>query len=106
MEKSNNFSNYTNNDKKRKRNQINLKFDNIFNKIFLKDKIQNSFFLKKLSNSSFRKQLNISKFKKINLNNKTIKVNLSKYNITRKQFHNYIINGLIFDGKSREIWER
>ena len=103
MEKSNNFSNYINNDKKRKRNQINLKFDNIFNKIFLKDKIQNSFFLKKLSNSSFRKQLNISKFKKINLNNKTIKVNLSKYNITRKQFHNYIINGLIFDGKSREI---
>ncbi len=48
MEKSNNFSNYPNNDKKRKRNQINLKFDNIFNKIFLKDKIQNSFFFKKI----------------------------------------------------------
>ncbi len=82
------------NDKKRIKGHIILKFDNYYNK---------SIPIKKLSNSRIKKQLNIIKTKQLLKEKKIITNNLLKYNTIPTRFNNYIIQGLIFDGKSREI---
>ena len=82
------------NDKKRIKGHIILKVDNYYNK---------SIPIKKLSNSRIKKQLNIIKTKQLLKEKKIITNNLLKYNTIPTRFNNYIIQGLIFDGKSREI---
>ena len=82
------------NGKKRIKGHIILKFDNNFNKTIP---------IKKISNSRIKKQLNILNTKKILEEKKILNNNLLKYNTIPTKFNNYIIQGLIFDGKSREI---
>ena len=82
------------NEKKRIKGHILLKFDNNYNK-----KIP----IKKISNSRIKKQLNIIKTKQFLKEKKILNNNLLKYNTIPTKFNNYIIQGLIFDGKSREI---
>ena len=93
------------NEKRRKRNPLNLKFENPNYRKISKEKIQNSFSFKKKLNITFNHTFFIPKRgKKIEIQKtQIIRQNLLKHNNTPNKYNKYIINGFIFDGKSNYI---
>ena len=93
------------NEKRRKRNPLNLKFENPNYRKISKEKIQNSFSFKKKLNITFNHTFFIPKRgKKIEIQKKQIiRQNLLKHNNSPNKYNKYIINGFIFDGKSNYI---